>query len=521
VSEPFTSIADVVRRQAQRDPSAWAITGDGRPLTFGELHTRSSRLANALAGLGVGAGDRVAYLDQNATEFWETIFAANKLGAALTPLNFRLSGPELHTVLTDCEPTVLVIAASFLDGLPAGTVPASTRVVVVGSPAPPAGALDYETLLSSGADDDPGGGVLGNDLAVLMYSSGTTGASKGVLITAANLGAGVEAFVDEFQPDADTRSLVLPPYYHIAASGWSLIAMSVGGRIIQVREPRPDRILALMVEEGATHATLVPAIIQILVNAPGAREADFSHLKKVAYGASPISRALLAEALEIFDADFTQAYGLTETVGIATVLRPADHRGGDPARLASAGQAVPRMQIAVVTPGTDDPLPPGETGEIVLRGPFVTPGYWRRPEESAALFTPGGWLRTGDAGFLDAEGYLTISDRIKDIIISGGENILPAEVERVLMEHPAVLEAAVVGVPSERWGETPMAFVALRPGAAVTEQALVSFCRDRLAHYKCPTAVSWVDALPRNPSGKVLRRTLREPYWTGRDRQVG
>jgi acyl-CoA synthetase (AMP-forming)/AMP-acid ligase II len=484
VVEAYESVAAVIRARAAADPAAIAITGDGRELTFGELDERSSRLANALAGLGVRRGDRVAYLDQNATEFWETMFAAAKLGAIMAPLNFRLAGPELKTILADAEPAVLVAAEALLAGLPPDTVPPATAVIAVGD--------TYEPFLLSGAPDDPGEQATGADIAVLMYSSGTTGAAKGVCITAENLLTGVATFVGEFAPDAGSRSLVPPPYYHIAASGWSLIALSVGGRVVQVREPRPDHLLDLMQAHATTHAALVPAIIQIMVELPQAQTADF-----------------------------TQSYGLTETVGVGTLLRPDDHRSADPSRLRSAGRAAAGVEVAVVNPGTGAPLPPGQTGEIVIRGRNVTPGYWRRPEATAALFLPGGWLRTGDAGQLDADGYVTIADRIKDIIISGGENIIPGEVERVLAEHPGVLEAAVVGVPSERWGETPLAFVVRRPGPEVTPDELIAFCRGRLAHYKCPAAIEWTQALPRNPSGKVLRRKLREPYWKHLDRQVG
>jgi acyl-CoA synthetase (AMP-forming)/AMP-acid ligase II len=484
VVEAYESVAAVIRARAAADPAAIAITGDGRELTFGELDERSSRLANALAGLGVRRGDRVAYLDQNATEFWETMFAAAKLGAIMAPLNFRLAGPELKTILADAEPAVLVAAEALLAGLPPDTVPPATAVIAVGD--------TYEPFLLSGAPDDPGEQATGADIAVLMYSSGTTGAAKGVCITAENLLTGVATFVGEFAPDAGSRSLVPPPYYHIAASGWSLIALSVGGRVVQVREPRPDHLLDLMQAHATTHAALVPAIIQIMVELPQAQTADF-----------------------------TQSYGLTETVGVGTLLRPDDHRSADPSRLRSAGRAAAGVEVAVVNPGTGAPLRPGQTGEIVIRGRNVTPGYWRRPEATAALFLPGGWLRTGDAGQLDADGYVTIADRIKDIIISGGENIIPGEVEQVLAEHPGVLEAAVVGVPSERWGETPLAFVVRRPGPEVTPDELIAFCRGRLAHYKCPAAIEWTQALPRNPSGKVLRRKLREPYWKHLDRQVG
>ena len=523
------SVAEVVRVQAAARPSAIAITGDGRQVTFAELDERSSRLAGALAGLGVTRGDRVAYLDQNATEFWETMFATAKLGAVMTPLNFRLAGPELRAVLDDAEPKVLVAARQILAGLAPGAVPGASTVLAVGDPAPgdpatcdPApGELGYEQLLLAQAPADPGQQATGDDLALLMYSSGTTGASKGVCVTADNLLTGVATFVAEFSPDAASRSLVPPPYYHIAASGWSLIALSVGGCVVQVREPRPGHLLELMQTHHTTHAALVPAIIQLMVDLPGAQTADFSSLRTVVYGSSPIAAGLLKRAVDIFQADFTQSYGLTETVGVGTLLRPDDHRSADPARLRSAGRAAAGVQVAVVDPGTGTAVPAGTTGEIVIRGRNVTPGYWRRPDATAELFLPGGWLRTGDAGELDSAGYLTIADRIKDIIISGGENIIPAEIERVLLEHEGVLDAAVVGVPSAKWGETPKAFVTPRPGATVTADELLAFCRERLAHYKCPASIEWVQALPRNPSGKVLRRELRRPYWEHLDRQVG
>jgi long-chain acyl-CoA synthetase len=514
------SVAAVIRARAAADPAAIAITGDGRRLTFGELDERSSRLARALAGLGVRRGDRVAYLDQNATEFWETMFAAAKLGAVMTPLNFRLSGLELRELLADAEPAVLIAAAPILARLGADAIPASVLVVVVGTdPAFP--GIDYEPLLASGETADPGEQATGADLAVLMYSSGTTGASKGVCVTADNLLTGVATFVAEFAPDSGSRSLVPPPYYHIAASGWSLIALSVGGQVVQVREPRPDHLLELMQAHATTHAALVPAIIGLMLELPQARTADFSALRTVVYGSSPITAGLLRRAVEVFGADFTQSYGLTETVGVGTLLRPDDHRSADPARLRSAGRAAAGVEIAVVDPATGAVLPAGQTGEVVLRGRNVTPGYWRRPEATAALFLPGGWLRTGDAGQLDAGGYLTIADRIKDIIISGGENIIPGEVERVLAEHEGVLEAAVVGVPSPRWGETPLAFVVLRPGHSPADTELIAFCRQRLAHYKCPARIERLETLPRNPSGKVLRRSLREPYWQHLDRHIG
>jgi long-chain acyl-CoA synthetase len=515
------SIAGIIRERAARSPDHVAICGEGRTITFGELDERSNRLANALAALGVSKGDRVVYVDRNATEYWEVAFATAKLGAAITPLNFRLSGGEIATIIADAEPSAAVLSAQVARELGQSWAPRGLPLLLVGGEGDLAGAQDYEEVMTAHGAHDPGGAATGTELAVLMYSSGTTGASKGVRVTASNLLAGVDNFTREFTPDASSSSLVPPPYYHIAASGWSLIAMNAGGRIVQVRDPMPERLLELMVAERTTHAALVPVIIRMLVEMPEAQEADFTSLRTVVYGSSPIAPGLLARAVDLFDAEFTQSYGLTETVGIGTLLRPDDHRSGDPTRLKSAGRPAADVELRIVEPGSGTTLTAGEVGEIVLRGPTVTPGYWRQPEETKRLFLDGGWLRTGDAGYQDQDGYVFIVDRIKDIIVSGGENIVPAEIENVLAAHPAVLEVAVVGVPSSEWGETPRAFVARRDGSDVSEAELLGFCREHLAHFKCPSAILWIDALPRNPSGKVLRRELRRPFWEESDRSVG
>jgi long-chain acyl-CoA synthetase len=517
------SIADILRSQGQRRPSSLAISGEGRSITYGELDARSNQLANALVDAGVAKGDRVAYIDRNATEFWETAFAAAKIGAVITPLNFRLSAPEIATILRDSEPSAVVIADSVLAELVPTWRPTPITTLVVGEHvvSKVSHEFSYEDALGAQDPHDPGASATGGELAVLMYSSGTTGPPKGIQITASNLLFAVANFTNEFRPDESSSNLVSPPYYHIAASGWSLIAMNVGGRIVQVREPLPRTLLSLMVSERTTHAALVPAIIRMIVEMPDAWDADFSSLRTVVYGSSPIDPVLLARAVELFDAEFTQSYGLTETVGIGTLLRPADHVSTDTSRLKSAGRAATDVEVDIVDFVTGKPVPTDEVGEIVISGPQVTPGYWRRPEETAAMFHEGGGLRTGDAGRMDSQGYVYIVDRIKDIIVSGGENIPPAEIEVVLMSHPRVLEAAVVGVPSDRWGETPMAFVVVRPGLSVEAQELIDFCRENLAHYKCPTSVEFVPSLPRNPSGKVLRRELRGPYWAERDRSVG
>jgi long-chain acyl-CoA synthetase len=273
------SIAGIIRERAARSPDHVAICGEGRTITFGELDERSNRLANALAALGVSKGDRVVYVDRNATEYWEVAFATAKLGAAITPLNFRLSGGEIATIIADAEPSAAVLSAQVARELGQSWAPRGLPLLLVGGEGDLAGAQDYEEVMTAHGAHDPGGAATGTELAVLMYSSGTTGASKGVRVTASNLLAGVDNFTREFTPDASSSSLVPPPYYHIAASGWSLIAMNAGGRIVQVRDPMPERLLELMVAERTTHAALVPVIIRMLVEMPEAQEADFTSLR--------------------------------------------------------------------------------------------------------------------------------------------------------------------------------------------------------------------------------------------------
>lgn len=356
-----------------------------------------------------------------------------------------------------------------------------------------------------------------------MYSSGTTGRPKGVRITVGGLLWAVRAFGARFDVDETSVSLVPTPYYHIAAGGWSLITLAAGGRLVQFQEPTPGTMLAAIRTHRATHAAMVPVIIQILCAAPDLDPADVASLRHIVYGASPIPESLMLRAKEVFGTELSQSYGLTETLGVTTLLGPADHVP-EPAtvhRLRSAGRAVEGIEIAIVDPDSGATLASGEPGEVVVRGPSVTTGYWRRPEATAEAFLADGWFRTGDVGTLDDEGYLYLKDRLKDLIVSGGENIYPAEVENALAGHPDVGEVAVIGIPSPQWGETQLAVIVPVAGAHPAEAEIIDYCRARLAHFKCPTAVRIVDVLPRNPSGKVLKRDLRQPYWADQEGTIG
>jgi long-chain acyl-CoA synthetase len=297
--------------------------------------------------------------------------------------------------------------------------------------------------------------------------------------------------------------------------------MSRGGTSVLLRDLDPAELLRLVAKERVTHAFLVPAVLMVLLATPGVTDTDLSSLRTVFYGASPIGEDVLVRCMEVFDCEFAQVYGMTETTGAIVRLPYEDHDPAGPRRhlLRAAGKALSTVEIKVVDPDTGVEVPAGVVGEVLTRSAFNMLGYWNNPEDTARTVTDG-WLHTGDAGYLDADGYLFLHDRIKDMVVSGGENIYPAEVENVLLGIPGVADAAVIGVPDERWGETVKAIVVQAPGADITADTIVASCRERLAHYKCPTSVDFAEAVPRNPSGKILKRDLRERYWAGQDRRI-
>ncbi|MEO5874964.1 MAG: AMP-binding protein [Streptosporangiaceae bacterium] len=402
------------------------MTGDGRPATYGDLMERSDRVADRLVAAGLRPGDRVGYVDRNATEYFELLFGVAKAGAVLVPLNFRLAPDELRWILADAGVS-LVVAGPDHTGVLAGTGP---QVIAVGE--------EYERWLAGAHAADPHRDAAADDLVALMYSSGTTGKPKGVHITVAGLSAAVDLFGACFELTSDSVSLVPIPYFHIAGAGWALITLARGGTLVQSREPTPQSMLAQLVDHRASHTAMVPAVVQVMCELPAAADADFSALRQIVYGASPISESLLARAVALFGAEFFQSYGLTETIGVTTLLGPDQHRPDNPVagRLRSAGRAVPGMEVAVLALDSDLPAAPDVVGEVVVRGPCVTTGYWQNPAATEEAFVPGGWFRTGDTGSMDADGYLYLHDRLKDMIVSGGENVYPAEVESVLSAHP-------------------------------------------------------------------------------------
>ncbi len=513
--QPLTT-ADILRRWATLRPGHPALRWEKGELSYAELDARANRVARALEADGIGPGDRVAFLDKNSPEQVELFFGASKLGAVPCPVNYRLAAPEVAFIVGDAKAKVFVVGEEFaaLADKIAGDLE-GVHILTTGA--------SYDRWRDRQENQDPAVELAPGDVAYQLYSSGTTGRPKGVQLTHANLTAGMGLYPAVMGLGPESVSVVPMPLYHIGGGGWALAGISQGATNVLVREIVPNRFVDTLVDERVTHGFLVPAVLGFMLAVPDVDKKDFSALQALLYGASPISEKVLAASVRTFGCKFVQAYGLTESTGTIIYLPAEDHDPDGPNRhrLRAVGVPTPGSQAKIVDAATGEELAVGEVGEIWVKGPTVMAGYWNLDDQTAEAITPDGWLRTGDAGYVDADGYFYVHDRVKDMIVSGGENVYPAELENALMAHPGVADVAVIGVPSERWGETPLAMVVRAPGSEVTEAELIAFCRERLAGFKVPSGVVWLDALPRNPSGKVLKKDLREPYWHGRSRMVG
>jgi len=492
------TVAEVIRWRAQRHPDRDVTWFQGRTRSFGELNRSSSELAAGLVEkLAIKPGDHVAILDKNSDDYIELLFALDKAGAIATPVNWRLTAPELARVVGDAQPAVLVAGEDFRSA--AGRL--QCRSLGFGELPRIAGAPDPRRDREEAATWQ-------------LYTSGTTGLPKGAMLTNRNLCTN-NVLIAEIPEMNMGRSLVAMPLYHIAGCGWALWAMSAGSTAVITREVIPQELVHVLVEQRVTTAFLVPAVLLFLTQLPSAQDADWSALQNMVYGASPISQEVLRRSIETFGCRFTQVYGLTETTGAITALPHEEHHGD---QMLSCGRPMFGADVKIVDPEGRE-LPRGEIGEIAYRGAGVMAGYWNRPDDTRAAIRDG-WFHSGDAGTMDEAAFIYIKDRIKDMIVSGGENIYPAELEGVLADHPAVADIAVIGVPDDRWGETVKAIVVRRPGMDLSDVELIDWSRDRLAGFKRPRSVDFVGAIPRNPSGKILKRELREPYWAGLARKV-
>ena len=506
-TEPDVRVADVIRRHAERRPDAVALRDGERELVYGDLDQRSNRLAHALRASGVGAGTRVAYLDRSSPEVIELLFAASKIGAVLVPLNWRLAPPELAAVVADARAPVLIAGPAYRE--------VAVDVLERLSPAPDLVVVGegYEGWLAAHEPRDPGGRGQAGDVIVQMYTSGTTGVPKGVLTTHRNLAVTAQTSL-RWAFDERSVSLTPLPMFHIGGIGWTYCGLWHGATTILVRDFEPTGVLDILERRRVTNVVLVPTMLQMLTAVPGAAKRDYSALRSIAYGAAPITTPVLKATLQTFGCALLGLYGLTESTGGVVALEPEDHDPGGPREhlLRSAGRPYPWVELRIADPATGGPMGADVVGEVWLRGPNVTPGYFNRPAETGAALTPDGWLRTGDGGYVDEDGYLFLTDRIKDMIVTGGENVYPVEVEEALAQHADVADVAVIGVPHPHWGEAVKALVVPRPGARTGPDDLIAFARERLAGYKLPRSVDFVTELPRTPSGKVLKRELRERW---------
>lgn len=520
---------------AREHPENEFASQDGRSVTYAQAEAEVNRLANALCASGLEKGDRVAILSKNSIEYCLIYLGCSKAGVALAPLNYRLAPPELAYIINDSQSQLLFVAQEYLgaiDGIrdQLGTVrryisiaqPSAAQANGRGAEAPPATWEDFAPFLASQPSTPPDRFVSENDDAYQMYTSGTTGRPKGAVLCQSAVTANTIQFNLPLEGHVGERWLIVAPVYHAAAAITVFCCLYAGGSLYIMADFIPAEVARVLSEERIAVTTLVPAMIQaLLVGVPDVDKRSYDVLRLISYGGSPIAEQTLRRALDVFRCEFNQGYGMTETTAGICDLLTTDHMKalqGKPQLLVSAGRPLAGTEVRIVDEN-DNPVPNGMIGEIIARGPQIMRGYWNLPEATDEALR-GGWMHTGDAGTMDDEGYVYIQDRTKDMVVSGGENVYPREVEEVLFKHPAVADAAVIGVPDERWGEAVKAIVVLRDGQQATADEILGFCRGKLAGYKLPRSVEFLDQLPRNPSGKVLKRELRERYWAGHTRRV-
>lgn len=519
------TLDDVLRTYAADRPEKVALRAGERSWTYAGIKAESAQVAQALLAAGIAPQERVAFLDRNIPEYFTLLFGAAMINGVTLAVNWRLAAPEMEYILNHSQAKVLLIGEEFLGHLAQMNLDTVKQVVVVGSDA--GGHVLYQDWIASQPCTDPALPCEQEDVCYQLYTSGTTGLPKGVELTHRNLMAAMHNGAASWGIDGDSVAMVAMPLFHIAGSGWAVAGFTCGAEMVLVYEMDPAEVLSLIETRRVTNTLFVPAVLQVLSSFPQAEKTDFSSMRKIVYGASPISEEVLVRSMKVFGCGFVQVYGLTETTGAITDLQPDDHdpQGPKAHLLRSAGRPWGDVKIRIVDAETKEEMPDGEVGEILCSTVQNMLGYWRNPEATAEAYPDGrdengiGYFRTGDAGYMQ-DGYLFIHDRVKDMIVSGGENVYPAEIENVLMAHDQIADAAVIGVPSEKWGETVKAIIVDGPGTAANDEEVIAYCRERLAHFKCPTSIDRIEALPRNPSGKILKTELREPYWEGQARRV-
>jgi acyl-CoA synthetase (AMP-forming)/AMP-acid ligase II len=507
------SIADIIRGQALAAPSRRAFVEPEREWTFAELDDATSRVADGLVAAGVAPGDTVACLTRSLGAALLLAVGAAKCGAVSVPLNWRLKPGEIDYAIGVIGPKVLVADGGVFAGLAELALPSRITVLQVEGDDP---AGEFGPWWSKRPARDPGTPVAPDSVAFRMFSSGTTGRPKAVSVTHRGVLAHITHWTAPFGfKGADTVHLNVLPTFHVSGLVNALWVLGIGGTVVTRAAFDPADFLAAIARWKVTDTFMVPTMMGAMVASPAFASTDLGSLQCVAYGGSPISLDLLLRCVRALPCGLRQVYGMTESSGCIALLQPEDHRRGldRPEILRAAGRPGAHFDIRIVEPRTGAACGEGEVGEIWVRSDQNFDGYHKDPAATAQAFPDGrpGWYRTGDAGYM-SEGLLYVSDRIKDMIITGGENVYPVEVEQVLVTHPAVRDVAVIGVPDETWGESVRACVVLRPDTTAGEADLIAFTRDQIAHYKCPRSVVFVEEIPRNPSGKILKTVLRERY---------
>jgi acyl-CoA synthetase (AMP-forming)/AMP-acid ligase II len=516
-------LTQAIHRNAQTRKDKIATIHADRKRTWSDMKDRVARLAGGLHSLGVKDGDRVAILSLNSDRYLEYYFAVPWAGACVVPLNVRWSPKENAYSLKDAGAKILLVDDTF-----AKMVPALLKedlkldhIIYMGDGETPKGLINYEELIKKNKAV-PDAFRNNDDLAGIFYTGGTTGFPKGVMLTHTNLWTSAVCLLNSINLNENARILHAAPMFHLADGAMTQGGMLAAATHVFVPMFTPQGTIEALEKHKVTHSLLVPVMIQMTIKDPAIKSADLSHLRYVLYGAAPISEADLVLAMKTFpNAGFCQGYGQTELSPLATVLTPEYHvvDGPNAGKLKSAGRAIACTEVRIADANGKE-VPLGDVGEIIVRGPNAMTGYWKKPEETAKSLR-NGWVHTGDAGYMDADGFVFLVDRVKDMIVSGGENVYSAETENAVMNHPAVQQVVVVGIPSDKWGEQVHAEVILKEGHTATEDEIIAIAGEYIANYKCPRSVTFrTDPFPLSGAGKILKRDVRKIYWEGKDRQI-
>ena len=511
-------LGDIVRFHAASQPDKKALVFDSQSLTYRQLNSRVNQAAHKLLSMNVQPNERVCYLGKNTLCYFELLLALSKVGAVMVPLNWRLSAAELSTIVSDAKTNIVFGTDSFTEVIKEVNSNLDAKSVEWIS------VDNYQSWLLEQSDVEPPKFAHYESDVLQLYTSGTTGAPKGVRISNRALLSGRARESHPLTPEwnkwsGDDVSLIAMPCFHIGGTGFGLNTLYAGATGIIVRQFVADQQLDVMVEYGVTKLFIVPSALRTVLDDPRLLTVDLSALKFITYGASPIPMDLMKECIDAFGCGFVQKYGMTETSGTCVALGPEDHTIPENPKMKSVGKPLAGVEIKI-TDESGKKLAPGRIGEIVIKSDTNMSGYWQNEEATRSASYPDGWLRTGDAGYIDELGYLYIQDRIKDMIVSGGENVYSAEVEAALKQNTMIADVAVIGVPDHKWGEAVKACVVLKPGRVTDEAAIIADCRKRIAAYKTPKTVDFLKQLPRNASGKILKTKLRSTYWINRDKRV-